>query len=80
MSINEQLANEATAAGGTPIDPSQPNYAISQEMRGHIETDFGDQVAGSEFYAAPDWSIAPGQTGLYVYSRGTNQTQRLPFD
>ena len=37
MGINEQLANQVAAEGGTPVDPSVPHFAISEEMRGHIE-------------------------------------------
>jgi len=53
---------------------------ISEEMRGHIEQEFSDEVTGSEVWPATDWGIAPGKQGLYVYSRSTNETKRLPFE
>jgi hypothetical protein len=78
VNINAQLA--AQAGGNEIVDPSKPRFAISPELRGHIENDFGDTVTGSEVYPAPDWSIAPGAQGVYVYSRATNETHRLPFE
>ncbi len=78
MSINDQLAEQTAAEGGQPIDPSIPHFAVEDKLRGHIEN-VGDQVAGSQFWPAPDWSIVPGRLALYVYSRATDRIDHILF-